>query len=80
MKRTSRFDPSIIFTRADGTVIPRPVLKEDHNAEDRANHMRALHDYNDAVTDAANSAFDSAFRKALKEEDDQWERHLKEYP
>ena len=62
----NRYDRDIIFTRADGTQIERPILPQDANAEDRIAHMRALFAYNDEVTDFANSSFDKAFRKAMK--------------
>lgn len=65
--KVNRYDRDVIVTRADGTPIERPVLKQNANAEDRAAHMRAVHAYNDEVTDSANSSFDKAFRKAMKE-------------
>jgi len=56
-----------IFTDAKGRPIDRPVVPGPNaSPEERIAYIRAIHAYNDAVTDLANSAFDKAFRAAMR--------------
>lgn len=58
--------PAILTTSA-GEPIPRPERSDyEPGLEGDIAWMRAIHSYNDRVTDAANLAFDAAFRKAMR--------------
>ncbi len=44
----------------------RPFERPDPATMPKIAYVRAVHTYNDAVTDWANRAFDQGFRRALK--------------
>jgi hypothetical protein len=51
-----------IYTRADGTPIPRP---DPEDYPDVVDYVRAVHAWRDTVADVANRAFDEQLRRAL---------------
>lgn len=57
-----------ILTDANGRPFERPEAPpEGAPIEETIAWIRAVHAYNDAVTDAGNRAFDEQFRKSLRE-------------
>ena len=51
-----------IYTRADGSPIPRP---DRADYPDGVDYLRAMHAWRDAVTDIGNRAFDERFRARM---------------
>ncbi len=55
-----------ILTDSRGRPFQRPVPPRSSATMSKIAYVRAVHTYNDAVTDWANRAFDQGFRRALK--------------
>ena len=60
---TTMFEDPTIYTRADGTPIPRPERDDYSEARD---YVRAMYEYREAIADVANEAFDKQFRKSVR--------------
>ena len=60
-------DPQAIYVGADGRPLEKPEpLAEDATVQQWIEHMRAMNEWRDQITDRANRAFDIEFRKALR--------------
>ena len=65
---TNERDTMTILTDAHGRPFARPEIPErDAPIEERIAYIRAVHEYNDKVTDSANKAFARAFGKSARE-------------
>jgi hypothetical protein len=53
-----------IYTRADGTPIPRP---DPADYLDVVDYLRAFHAWRDTIADIASRAFDERFRQRLSD-------------
>ncbi len=59
----------VIFTRNDGTPFERPTPPpKDCSLAESLAYMRAVHAFNDAITDEANKAFAQAFKQEVNDE------------
>lgn len=60
-------DPQAICVDSDGRPLEKPEpLAADATTQQWIEHMRAMNEWRDKITDRANRAFDLEFRKALR--------------